>query len=291
MGVKIAGGDCHELTEPAGETQSPTERSEHTMTNWYFPEDKTSPVFTAYNHIRRKFPEGQMPKLPPKAVLFCLGKGLPVLRERFQTETILEELTGFITHTPVYKVQGHDSVCFLHGGYGAPQATTTLESIHAMGVEEILVVGLCGIFVPELQVGDILLPQRILSEEGTSLHYQEKPGFARINPPASSQSLKDFLLEKGFTAEERDTVTTDAPYRQTFHKEALWREQGCAGVDMEASALVNLCTYYGMKSTVALMASDKHPVQEGDKPWTWGSLDFNSLRDNFIAACIEYSLR
>lgn len=260
------------------------------MASWYFPEDKTSPVFTAYNHIRRKFPEGRVPKLPPRAVLFCLGRGLPVLRERFQTETLLEELTGFITHTPVYKVRGHDSVCFLHGGYGAPQATTTLESIRALGVEEILVVGLCGIFVPDLQVGDILLPKRILSEEGTSLHYKEELGFAQTSPPQAPRALADFLREKGFTAAERDTVTTDAPYRQTFHKEALWRGQGCAGVDMEASALVNLCAYYGMKSAVALMASDKHPVHEGDKPWAWGSLDFNGLRDDFIAACIAYSL-
>lgn len=259
------------------------------MTNWYFPEDETSPVFTAYNHIRRKFPEGQMPKLPSRAVLFCLGRGLPVLRERFQTETILEELTGFITHTPVYKVRGHDSVCFLHGGYGAPQATTTLESIHALGVEEILLVGLCGIFVPELQVGDILLPQKILSEEGASLHYKEEPGFAVLDRPEAMETLEGFLRGKGFTAAERDTVTTDAPYRQTFHKEALWREQGCAGVDMEASAVVNLCNYYGMKSTVALMASDKHPVHEGDKPWAWGSVNYSGLRDDFIAACIEYS--
>lgn len=261
------------------------------MASWFFPEDKTKPVFDAYNHIRRKYPEGEMPQLPPKAVAFCLGKGLPVLRERFPTETILEELPGFITDSPVFKVRGHDGVCFLHGGYGAPQAATTVESLHALGVEEVILVGLCGAFAADLQVGDVVIPGQILSEEGASLHYIPEPGFAKPRRPGSPHTLESFLRGKGFRVVESDTVTTDAPYRQTFHKEALWRERGCAGVDMEASALVNLCAYYGMKSAVALMASDKHPVHEGDKPWAWGSLDFNGLRDDFIAACIEYTLQ
>lgn len=261
------------------------------MTNWYFPDDATSPVFTAYNHIRRKYAEDDMPKLPPRAVIFCLGRGLPVLRERFQTEVFIEELQGFITHTPVLKVPGHEQVCFLHGGYGAPQATTTVESIHAMGVQEVLLVGLCGVFAPSVQVGHVVIPAEILSEEGTSLHYKEAPGFAKLSRPQAGQALEDFLRGKGFTIVEENTVTTDAPYRQTYRKEALWREQGCVGVDMEASAVVNLCNYYDMKCTVALMASDKHPTHEGDPPWVWGSTNYRGLRDDFIAACIEYTLQ
>lgn len=260
------------------------------MPGWFLPDDHTSPVFTAYNHIRRKYPEGGAPQLPPRAVIFCLGRGLPVLRERFDTEVFIEELQGFITHTPVLKVAGHGGVCFLHGGYGAPQAVATVESIHALGVGQVLLVGLCGVFAPDIQVGDVVLPPAILSEEGTSLHYKESPGFAQVGPPAGS-CLGGFLQKGGFRVVEEGTVTTDAPYRQTFHKEELWRQQGCVGVDMEASAVVNLCNYYGMGSTVALMASDKHPLHEGDKPWKWGSQDFAARRDSFIEACIAYSLQ
>ncbi len=261
------------------------------MANWYFPEDKTAPVFTAENHIRRHYPPGQCPQLPEKTVLFCLGKGLPVLQERFETETVLEKLTGFITHTPVYRVKGYGGVCFLHGGYGAPQAATTLESFHALGVREVLLVGLCGAFAEGLQVGDVVVPPSILSEEGTSRHYLEDPGFIPVPRPQGKPALEDFLRGKGFTVTEQDTVTTDAPYRQTFYKEALWRGQGCVGVDMEASAVMALCGYYGMKGTVALMASDKHPLHGGDKPWVWGSVDYNALRDDFSPPCNQNSLQ
>jgi len=258
---------------------------------WYAPEDATSPVFTPEGHIRRKYPEGQEPRLPPKAVMFCLGRGLPVLRERFSTEALLEELAGFITHTPVLQVSGHGGVCFLHGGYGAPQAATTVESIRTLGVREVLLVGLCGVFAAGIQVGDVLVPSKILSEEGTSLHYKEQPGFAQVGRPDASGGIEGWLRGKGFRVAEADTVNTDAPYRQTFRKEALWREKGCVGVDMEASAVANLCGYYGMLCTVALMASDKHPEYPGDRPWAWGSRDFAAMRDDFIEACICFSLQ
>ena len=94
----------------------------------------------------------------------------------------------------------------------------------------------------------------------------------------------------GFPVRRLPTVTTDAPYRQTFWKEEQWRELGCAAVDMEASAVATVCTYYGMACTVALMVSDKHPVREGDPPWTWGSRSFAESRDRFIAQCAAFAL-
>lgn len=158
---------------------------------WFSPTDDSAPVIQPGKHIQSKYPGREMPTLPPRAVVFCLGKGLPVLREGFAVSQTMEQLPGFIAHSPVRR-----------------------------------------------------LP----------------------------------------------TVTTDAPYRQTFWKEEQWRELGCAAVDMEASAVATVCTYYGMACTVALMVSDKHPVREGDPPWTWGSRSFPESRDRFIAQCAAFAL-
>lgn len=56
------------------------------------------------------------------------------------------------------------------------------------------------------------------------------------------------------------TVTTDSFYRQTFAKEAYWREKGCVDVDMEASALLSVSRYYSMPAAAVLLCSDKHPL-------------------------------
>ena len=45
-------------------------------------------------------------------------------------------------------------------------------------------------------------------------------------------------MAKTLPVKALDTVTTDAVYRQTMNKEAAWRARGCAGVDMEAAALL-----------------------------------------------------
>ena len=258
---------------------------------WIFEDDHSRPVFTPEEHISGKFPDGKVPGLPRRAVLFCLSRGLPLLRERFGAEVLLEELPGFITPTPVLVVPGYGDVCFVDGGRGAPQAASVPETLHAMGVEEMLVVGLCGAFGQQVQVGDLLMPEKILSEEGASRHY-----FARreIAVPRGIWTREQAAEALGQEIKGENTVTTDAVYRQTFYKEAQWRAQGYVGVDMEASAIVNVCEYYGLKSTVLFMASDKHPLTPEGPRWRWGGEDYalyKRKQERFLTGCVELALK
>ena len=256
---------------------------------WFDPEDRSKPVISPPEQIRSKYPEMQVPVLPARAVVFCMGRGLPVLKEMYSCEQIMEKLHGFITHSEVLGVKNIPGVCFLHGGYGAPQAACTIETLHVLGVKEVILAGLCGGFDQELSVGDVLLPGKILSEEGTSLHYREASGFAEVSPPVPFGKAASFFRSRGSRVWQKDTVTTDAVYRQTFHKEKIWRDMGCAAVDMEASALVNICNLYGIRNMVILMVSDRHPLSEDDPEWTWGCTDFGELCGRFIRNCIEFS--
>lgn len=258
--------------------------------NWFDADDRSPAVFPPEKHIAHRFPEEKDRVLPERAVVFFLGKGLPILKETYDTELLAERLPGFALHTPVLRVRGNDSVCFVHGGYGAPCAASTAETLIAMGVQELFLVGLCGAFGAEVQVGDLLIPGRILSEEGTSRHYREDFLFTEVPSQESWEDLDAHFERYGIPVRRLNTVTTDAVYRQTFQKEAYWREQGCAAVDMEASALVTVCRYYGKAATVFLMASDKHPLAEEAGEWKWGSPDFGELQRRLIASCAGYVL-
>lgn len=263
---------------------------------WCFEEDHTRPVLSTRAHIehmktKRGSGSGQVFSLPERAVVFCLGQGIPVLLDRFETRLIMEELPAFTLHAPVYGVAGHQEVCFLDGGRGAPQAASAADTLQALGVKEVLVAGLCGAFGEDIQVCDLVIPEKILSEEGASRHYFPQVDWAAPDPIWSREELAAFFAGKGFSVRLENTVTTDAVYRQTFFKEAMWRDRGCVGVDMEASAIVSVCRYYGMRSQVLLMASDRHPLSEDSPPWKWGNVDFRTARDNMIAASIELALR
>lgn len=150
---------------------------------WFFEDDRTQPVFTAQQHIHSKHVTTEIAGLPKRAVAFCLGRGLPVLQERFETRTIMDAMPGFIAHSPAYTVKGNDNVCFFDGGRGAPQAGCYVETAHALGVEELLVVGLCGAFGEDINVCDVLIPDRLLIEEGTSHHYSLSPEYAVPDSP------------------------------------------------------------------------------------------------------------
>ena len=254
---------------------------------WCFEEDRTRPVFTAEEHVKSKHVQGKAPRLPRRAVVFCLGRGLPLLAERFPTQLLCQRLPGFITHTPVLAVEGWEGLCFLDGGRGAPQAACVIETLHALGTEEILLLGLCGAFGEAVQVGDVLLPARLLCEEGVSRHYLPDPETAVPQGSWSFGQLAEAFQGAGLRVRRENTVTTDAVYRQTFYKEARWRSLGYAGVDMEASAAVSVCGYYGMGSAVALMASDKHPLEPGAPAWAWGNENFAEKRDRFLEAGIR----
>ena len=56
---------------------------------WFFEDDNTSPVFTAKQHAESKHVTTGVRPLPRRGVAFCLGRGLPVLLERFRARLIM----------------------------------------------------------------------------------------------------------------------------------------------------------------------------------------------------------
>ena len=96
---------------------------------WYDPDDHSAPVIDPVSQIKSKYPGMQVPVLPARAVVFCLGKGIPVLKEHYPCYQVMEKLPGFITHSEVLGINGIPGVCFLHGGYAAPQITCTIETL------------------------------------------------------------------------------------------------------------------------------------------------------------------
>ena len=111
----------------------------------------------------------------------------------------MEELPGFISSSPVMAVPGCKDWCFLQGGYGSPQAACTVGALAVLGVRKIFLVGLCGGFGAQVQTGEILLPQRILSEEGVSRHYLADPEIAQVHSPYLQEELAAYLRRTGLS--------------------------------------------------------------------------------------------
>ena len=106
-----------------------------------------------------------------------------------------------------------------------------------------------------MNVGDIVLCDRAIRDEGTSLHYlpAEKYAFAC---PESTENLCRAFERKGIEYSKGTSWTTDAPYRETIGELRQYRSDGVATVEMEISALFAAGTYRGVGMSAILVISD-----------------------------------
>lgn len=257
--------------------------------NWKLPNDNTTPVITAEKHVNSKHGKMETCSLPETCVIFEIGMALRFIESNFQTITIFEKLPCFLEDSKCISIKGNENVCFTRGGYGAPAAVDTLETIRALGVKRIVIVGMCGGFSDSIHVGSVLIPNKVLCEEGTSFHYFEDIEF--IEPDRSLFYNSISYFSNHFEVLTDSAVTSDAFYRQTFAKEAMWREKGCVGVDMESSALLSVSRHYSIPAVSILLCSDKHPISENDASWDWGDTNFKATREKFVRQSVMFALQ
>ena len=252
---------------------------------WYIKNDKTEGVITAKKHLESKgHKDIEVKRLPKNIIIFCMSKWDKILQEEFEAELYLEKLKQFLGSTPVYKIPNIDDWCFVHGGPGAPLCADAVETVHALGAERIVLIGMVGGFGLDCKPGDVVVPNKILSREGTSIHYTGRKNWA-VNP--QDEKLCDYLHKCGFNVSNQPTVSCDAVYRQTFAKENKWRKMGCIGVDCEGSAVLNVAKFLGIMAECIFVVSDKHPENENAvKDWQWG-IDYED-RKKFISSLVEF---
>lgn len=228
---------------------------------WCLPDDSSKAVITAAEQINSAHRKCHL-RLPETAVLFFMSKGTDYLIEHYHTEEMAEPFPRFLNRCPIWAIRDLN-LCFLDGGRGAPQAADTVETLAALGVKNIVALGMCGAYDEKVRVGEIIAPQKAFVEEGTSLHY-----YGSIEASYPNGDLLE--MATGFLrVGNYPIVSSDAVYRQTFGKEQLWREKGAVGVDMETSAVFSVAQYLGRKAVALLMVSDIHPIKPDAPKWEW----------------------
>lgn len=121
-------------------------------------------------------------------------------------------------------------------GVGAPVTSLVMEELIELGTETVISVGHVGGVDPGLGIGDTVVVDRALRDEGTSHHYLEPAAYATATPALVDQ-FESTLTDAGTAYEVGATWTTDAPHRETASEVKRYREEGVLTVDMEAAAV------------------------------------------------------
>ncbi|MBF0302033.1 MAG: nucleoside phosphorylase [Desulfamplus sp.] len=138
---------------------------------------------------------------------------------------------------------------------GAPSAVMLLESLIARGVSKVVVAGWCGAVSDELQIGDILVPDAAICDEGASRNYMQMPKDTDFPTVLPSYKLSQ-KIESAFNCKTGKIWTTDAIYRETSKKIHFFRNMGAVAVEMECSALFAVANYRKIDIASILIVSD-----------------------------------
>lgn len=149
-------------------------------------------------------------------------------------------------------------------GIGAPAAVTLLEEFIALGVPRFLSVGTAGSLQTGVTIGDLVVCDRAIRDEGVSHHYLAPGKYAEASPALTAR-LTRALAAEGNAHTVGTSWTIDAPYRETRAEVLRYQAEGVACVEMEAAALFAVTQYRAVEMgalftiTDSLASGEWHP--------------------------------
>jgi len=178
------------------------------------------------------------------------------------------------------------SVSVMHPGVGAPLAVGFTEEAVALGISTFVACGGAGALDTAFDVGQVMVVQSAIRDEGTSSHYL-RPSRSVEADPRGVRVAGRVLDQLGIPHLVGRAWTTDAMFRETPSRIQRRIAEGCHMVDMEASALIALAQYRGFDFAQLLYAGDMVAGDEWDsRHWDRAS----SVRESLFWAAARVAL-
>lgn len=140
---------------------------------------------------------------------------------------------------------------------GAPNLALVLEFLKELKIEEVIALGWVGKVSSNLKIGEIFLPAKAYSLEGTSKIYQKSKKC--FFPEAELfKKVEYFLIKHSLEFKKGSLLSTDAPWflERSFNFFKKWLNK-VGAMDMETSALFSVCQTLGLKGVALHLVSDE----------------------------------
>jgi uridine phosphorylase len=200
--------------------------------------------------------------LPGRAIIvFSIGDLKRILAKK--SHKLVDAWTRF---KRIYMIEGANTI-IVSSSFGGPNIAALVEELSSFGVREFIIWGYCGGIGKAVNLGDIIVAEGALREDGISHHYIK----GTDGEDEDSFIYTDWLSEWEGQSRDRGFYkgliwTCDAIYRETKNKVIKYRNMGISAVEMEAASFYAVCKYRGVKGIAFLVVSDLL----NDKGWTPG---------------------
>jgi len=227
-------------------------------------------------------------EMPANCVVCFFQEVITKLKE----ENRLDKLAAIETEMgrmPIYELKLEDSknITVFHPGIGAPLAAGMIEEVAALGGKNFIACGGAGVLKKDIAVGNLIIPNSAIRDEGVSYHYVE-PG-RELKPTRKALSI----LEETLTNQDIDYVmgktwTTSSFYRETQKKVNLRRDEGCLTVEMESAAFFAVAEFRDLEFAQILYGGDDVSGEFWDKR-NWAKR--KSIRENIFWLAVKAALK
>jgi len=189
----------------------------------------------------------------PEGVIFWYLSS--TLRKYILDKYETTKIGGFLGEMYLLHDTGNKVAAIGNFGLGASAAVYILEDLIAYGVKKFVSIGIAGTLQKEVNIGDIVVCEKAVRDEGTSYHYVKPSKYAY-----ASEKMTEKLKRSLETRHQKYIVgtswTTDAPYRETIAELKHYQKEGVVTVDMEASALFAVARYRNVEMGAMFTISD-----------------------------------
>lgn len=193
---------------------------------------------------------------------------------------IIERTIGGENPVLIYRFVDSNILITL-GHVGCPACGGNLDLFNSMGITKVMFCGGGGVLDKNIEVGQILVVEGAIRDEGFSYHYIEPSRYIYTNPITTEKITK--YLEKNSISYIRGlTWTTDAIFRETGDRIAKRKEEGAKIVEMEQAGCIAVSQFRGFEYGALIYGGDDCSQDE------WSNREWRSregIRYDLVMLC------
>ena len=184
----------------------------------------------------------------------------------------------------IYQFVDDKDVLIVLGQVGCPACAGNLEVFYAFGVNKFMFCGGGGVLDKNIKVGQLLVVDGAIRDEGFSYHYIEPSRYIYTDKKVSDK-IAAYLEQYNIPYLRGLTWTTDALFRETADKVELRKSEGAKIVEMEQAGCIAVAQFRGFDYGAIIYGGDDVASEE------WNHRGWNTregIRYNLVMLCKEF---
>lgn len=195
---------------------------------------------------------------------------------------VLERTVGGENPVPIYRFL-EDDILITLGRVGCPACAGNLDLFHSMGIAKAMFCGGGGVLDKDIEVGQILVVDGAIRDEGFSYHYIE-PARYIYTDSGTTDKIIQYLDDNSISYIRGLTWTTDAIFRETPDRIARRKAEGAKIVEMEQAGCIAVSQFRGFKYGALIYGGDDVSQDEWSNR-SWRSRE--GIRYDLVTLCRE----